>query len=1521
MKRILSTYLMILTAIILNVSLAAQEPLPQIHSIQFPFIENQGHLDKDIRYYTATRHGTLLVDGAGSEYLVLHLKDDKSKLIIREQFVGATNTTPVGKNPSKTQINRYIGNEPDKWQQNIPTWKLVGIDELYSGINYQLRPLAEGAEKIFTIKPGADPGQIRLKVEGIDKLSMGKDGSLQLKSVAGDIEFTAPIAYQVIDDKRVTVDVEYLIKDHTYGFKPGKYDKSKTLYIDPLVRATYFGGSSSDYGYGIAVNQTSGSVYIAGYTSSDDMPTTPGVFKESKIDFQDVYVAKFSSDLSTLEAATFYGSDGWEYGAASLALHPDGSVYVIGKTQGADLPGSSTGYQSAHAGAGDAFIARLNEDLSGPPQATYFGGTAEETGISVTVNSNAGQELYGYVYLIGRTSSTDLPGTTGGLFETNQGGGSDVFVAYFDPTLQTLGQATYFGGAGTDEPAYVTRGQASFVHPRSGYLCLVGWTSSSSNDYLLGSINGGTDAFFAALHPHLDNATLGLYLGGTDDDHASAVTFLEAEALGEAEIFIVGRTQSIYDPLNPSRNLVHPEHNGFQADYQGGLYDSYVVGLDSNFSPIKSTYLGGELDDQGYGISINPNTGNVWVTGSSSSTSFPTTFNADQVSLAGYIDAFATSLTRDLKQLAYSSYLGGTDEDYGTAVAVSESSGNIYIVGNTSSGDLFGTDGLSYDNTYNEGRDAFVAVYEGATPPSPLSSWIKDPISFSGSKPDLGVDSENNLYACYFNGNTAYVGKRDAATGDWSIIHEFPLPAGDLGFSDCTIAVEDNGSAHTCIVTVGPTAQDQPANDIWYLGTGTQEAVDGFESVYDGATGECDIVISNGMPSVSYTKYSTSGMGGCPNCKALAVAVKPSIATDWIVMDDIRTTGVERDAYWADEAIYGRSSSLAFDSTGLPLAAFTDIDGTASFYVPSDYPPLTPTPSSLPTWNRYTSTLSGLSLGLEFQLAINSEEQDRDVFSLYGNFHSEAVTISHVVIARDHIPGTIEVVPDDQLDVPEFFSNGISDNAQFHIPFLDDKLIADDNGQAWYIILEEDDFKVSPVFADQLFVKVSPSSEIIGNNLYNCALGKNASSNAYALCEDNAGNLAHYQQEYPSQGFLSVSPRKWKFGQLNWQHISLIVPDISDWRVFTLKNLGGSPLAIRDVHLESEGDLAPWVLDTACVSNFALDTDYAPGESTAVCIRPDPAAYALETIAARLVVETDNQTIVSNLEASPVTGADTDSDGIPDQEEYGPDGDNPLFDGNGDGIPDSEQGNAVSFASNVLDDGTVAGYITLATFEEHTFHNVGEVDSSMAFPIYSTGLAPWGVFTFELEIQCLVAPPCPANVDIFFHQSALGLDVFPDAYWKSGPTLPDGNDDTYLFHYDVTGTGATFHPNDNKIILYFIDGQRGDHDLSVNNYLIDPGIPAVSYVDVLDTLKQDVLASALPEKLERSLVKQLDMAVKAITADKKNTVASVTRSLNKFIGFVQEEAGLAIPQETADKWVSIAQAIISQINSSVAISR
>ncbi len=161
------------------------------------------------------------------------------------------------------------------------------------------------------------------------------------------------------------------------------------------------------------------------------------------------------------------------------------------------------------------------------------------------------------------------------------------------------------------------------------------------------------------------------YLGGSGDDRAVSIAVDSSRA-----IYIVGRTVSTDFPIQ----------NPYQAT-KASWWDVFITKFSpSGDSLVYSTYLGGDLEDNGRGIAVD-SSGNAYVTGKTSSWNFPITSNPYQTYNTGKYDVFVTKLSPSGDSLVYSTYLGGGSYDYGYDLTI-DSSGAAYIVGCTRSNDF-----------------------------------------------------------------------------------------------------------------------------------------------------------------------------------------------------------------------------------------------------------------------------------------------------------------------------------------------------------------------------------------------------------------------------------------------------------------------------------------------------------------------------------------------------------------------------------------------------------------------------------------------------------------------------------------------------------------------------------------------------------------------------------------------------------------------------------------------------------------
>ncbi len=493
----------------------AKTAVNTISGLSVPFIENRGQIDKDVAYYAKTLGATLFVTQKGE--MVYGFPN----FTLVERISGLT-ARPKGLLPSRASVSSFIGSNPEKWQKTLPTFSTVSLGTITPGVTVTLNAFGGKIEKIITVAPHASPS-ITLKIDGPSSLGLGHDGELIAHTEKGELTFSKPIAYQEINGKKVSVLVAYMLPHSslTYTFALGPYDPSYALIIDPLMQATYLGGSSDDIVHALAIGADG--VYVAGETMSSNFPGTTGGYQSDFGGGQiDAFVALLSPDLKSLIQATYLGGSGEDRGNV-LAIGTEG-VYVGGYTGSSNFPGTTGGAQSTFAGGQfDVFVSLLSPDLKSLTQSTYLGGSGSEHPCALAIGPDG-------VYVGGEyTFSSNFPGTTGGA-QSTWGGSDDVFVSLLSPDLKSLTQSTYLGGVDYDH------GHALAIGPDGVYVA--GDTISSNFPGTTGGFQstfaGNGAAFVALLSPDLKSLTQSTYLGGSGNANGHAL------AIGPDGVYVSG---------------------------------------------------------------------------------------------------------------------------------------------------------------------------------------------------------------------------------------------------------------------------------------------------------------------------------------------------------------------------------------------------------------------------------------------------------------------------------------------------------------------------------------------------------------------------------------------------------------------------------------------------------------------------------------------------------------------------------------------------------------------------------------------------------------------------------------------------------------------------------------------------------------------------------------------------------------------------------------------------------------------
>lgn len=583
-------------------------------------------------------------------------------------------------NPQTAKVNYLLGNNPGKWVTHVATYEAVVYREAYQGIDVIFHGNGRQLEYDLIVRPGADPGQARLRYTGIQSLAVTREGDLAIQLPDGrTVVQKKPVVYQEIGGQRVGRKGKFkILKDadqFTYGFEIAAYDSKHPLVIDPtLDYSSYLGGTGSDYGYGIAVD-SAGSAYITGVTLSGDFPIKANDIGNLQPGYSAIFVSKISSLDSTpqLIYSTVIGGRSYNYGNA-ITVDSAGCAYVAGETDSDDFPITANATQPNSGGQGDAFVFKLNASGDALDFSTFLGGSRNDSANSISLSGNN-------VFVAGDTYSSNLPVTN----NSHYGGGCDVFVAKFStfsPSL-SLEYCTYLGGSNFD----VCNGIAVDT---SNNAYVVGQTYSKNFPVTFKPGSSGSVSAFVTKFSSEGQMLYSIRLGGNRTNAAEAIA---VDSSGNA--YVTGYTNS--GTGFPRTTALKAQTTGVGAEKvtaanQGSAsqinFDAFVTKINAGgTSLVYSVLLGGSSDDYGYGIAVD-SSDCAFLTGKTSSYDFPLQdpLNPGQGKGLGW-DAFVTKLNPAGNGLLFSTYLSGNADDVALAIAV-DAAGSAYVTGYTNSIDF-----------------------------------------------------------------------------------------------------------------------------------------------------------------------------------------------------------------------------------------------------------------------------------------------------------------------------------------------------------------------------------------------------------------------------------------------------------------------------------------------------------------------------------------------------------------------------------------------------------------------------------------------------------------------------------------------------------------------------------------------------------------------------------------------------------------------------------------------------------------
>jgi uncharacterized repeat protein (TIGR01451 family) len=452
---------------------------PTLRSMPVLFEENRGQAPGDVRFFSRGAGYTVALKPSESVIrLQKSSRRDAAASELRTTLLGVDRAaTLVGKVGAKARVSYLKGSDQSKWITGVPTYSIVQYHGVYSGIDLNYYGQDASIEYDFVVRPGADPRQIAMQLNGAKRITRQSNGDLRVELENGEVTVQKPVAYQDFADGRHKVDSQFIISDNNHlRFDLGAFDARRPLVIDPTISYATFIGSVSLSVTSIAVDSARNLFFVAlanegglalnsnGSACIDDLQNPCTANPGAVTPFSDIAAGELDANGTLLWLSYVGGSLDDSPRGSALAIDTVGTPGIVfgGRTFSSDYPvtnpalSGTCGNCNAANDTSAGFLTKLTLDGQNLVYSTYIGGSNGSTTVNAATSMSDGT-----LAVTGETTATDLP-TSLDAEQSVRRGGSDGFVMKFAPAIvqakpsYLLGYSSLYGGAALDAGTAIT---------------------------------------------------------------------------------------------------------------------------------------------------------------------------------------------------------------------------------------------------------------------------------------------------------------------------------------------------------------------------------------------------------------------------------------------------------------------------------------------------------------------------------------------------------------------------------------------------------------------------------------------------------------------------------------------------------------------------------------------------------------------------------------------------------------------------------------------------------------------------------------------------------------------------------------------------------------------------------------------------------------------------------------------------------------------------------------------------------